>query len=344
MNIQNIKAGDIYKNYKELCAVLEEVPKAGDSKIKQLKEMESLFQFHKDGWKYIIDEIYEKPKIAPATLSTPIISTKQKKRKQNTIPYQFTKYVQTILMHHLLYESKTPGVEFLSKTDIYKILGLVNEDFGEIEKEKDFLLNNKDVSSKELSYVKQQAISKANSVFKNALNSLRRQRLIAAKDVIIIVDTQAKVHEATIDEEKSILKIERKVLTQFGYSSIDDVFKYNKTYAFYNEVQNHILQHDWSGYYRRMRIIFNEDHIFEALQAEENELYKEQLNSNMCSFLENKISQEHKENQLALATEDFRKEWEKRPENVMNKLTHEECMNKHKAISDAFIKYIKSDS
>ena len=51
-----------YKNYKELCKAMEWEEKAGNSRVKQLKELESLCEYHKEGNKFIIDEIYDKPK------------------------------------------------------------------------------------------------------------------------------------------------------------------------------------------------------------------------------------------------------------------------------------------
>ena len=51
----------IYKNYKELCKAMEWEEKAGNSRVKQLKELESLCEYHKEGNKFIIDEVFENP-------------------------------------------------------------------------------------------------------------------------------------------------------------------------------------------------------------------------------------------------------------------------------------------
>lgn len=59
MNLENICEGLIVKNYKEMCELLEETIKAGNSKISQIKEWERYFKYHKDGNKFVIDEIYE---------------------------------------------------------------------------------------------------------------------------------------------------------------------------------------------------------------------------------------------------------------------------------------------
>ena len=52
----------IFKNYKELCAYLNEEPKTANSKKAQLKEWERYFSFTKEGQKIIITEVFDAPK------------------------------------------------------------------------------------------------------------------------------------------------------------------------------------------------------------------------------------------------------------------------------------------
>lgn len=61
MTIQNLKQGQVIKNYKELCKILDIKVKAGDSKKAQLKELARYCKFTREGFKYIIEEIYNKP-------------------------------------------------------------------------------------------------------------------------------------------------------------------------------------------------------------------------------------------------------------------------------------------
>lgn len=66
MNIENlkeyIKTTIKISNYRRLCEVLELDITSGEAKISQLKEMNRYFRHHKEGNKFIIDEIYELPK------------------------------------------------------------------------------------------------------------------------------------------------------------------------------------------------------------------------------------------------------------------------------------------
>lgn len=60
MNIENLIVSKEYKNYKELCKVLNVPIKSGDAKQNQLKWFKEYFSFHKNGHKIIIDEIFDK--------------------------------------------------------------------------------------------------------------------------------------------------------------------------------------------------------------------------------------------------------------------------------------------
>lgn len=51
----------IFKNYKELCAYLNEEPKKANSKKAQIKEWERYFSFIKEGQKIIITEVFDDP-------------------------------------------------------------------------------------------------------------------------------------------------------------------------------------------------------------------------------------------------------------------------------------------
>ena len=59
MKIENLKEGLIVKNYKELCSLLGIKPTGGDSKKAQLKELERFIKYHKEGNKFVVDEIYD---------------------------------------------------------------------------------------------------------------------------------------------------------------------------------------------------------------------------------------------------------------------------------------------
>lgn len=58
----NLQQGQVIKNYKELCVILDEPVKTGKSKQLQLCDWDRYFTHHKEGNKFIIDEVFTDPK------------------------------------------------------------------------------------------------------------------------------------------------------------------------------------------------------------------------------------------------------------------------------------------
>ena len=61
MNTNKLINGMVVKNYKELCSLVEEEIKDGNSKKAQMKEFERYFKYHKEGHKFVIDEVFDTP-------------------------------------------------------------------------------------------------------------------------------------------------------------------------------------------------------------------------------------------------------------------------------------------
>ena len=59
--ITQLEKQKIYKNWKELCEAMDWNNIGGDTKKKYLKILNSICEFHKDGQKIIIDNIYNNP-------------------------------------------------------------------------------------------------------------------------------------------------------------------------------------------------------------------------------------------------------------------------------------------
>ena len=52
----------IYKNYNKLCEAMDWKTTGGNTKVKNLKILDSICKYHKEGQKFVIEEIYEEPK------------------------------------------------------------------------------------------------------------------------------------------------------------------------------------------------------------------------------------------------------------------------------------------
>ena len=62
MDISSLEVGQIIKNYKVLCEILEITPSAGNTKKAQFKELERYINYEKQGQKFIVKEIYNEIK------------------------------------------------------------------------------------------------------------------------------------------------------------------------------------------------------------------------------------------------------------------------------------------
>ena len=61
---QNKDEENIIKNYKVMCKLLNEDIQSGSSKKAQVNRWKRYFKFHRDGQRYVIDEIYDEPIIS----------------------------------------------------------------------------------------------------------------------------------------------------------------------------------------------------------------------------------------------------------------------------------------
>ena len=62
MNLNNIKNGDIFKNWKEFCNAVNIECKKSNNRKGDERKLSSLGEWHKEGQKVIIDKIYDIPK------------------------------------------------------------------------------------------------------------------------------------------------------------------------------------------------------------------------------------------------------------------------------------------
>lgn len=111
---QNLKVGIIVKNYKELCNLLGEKVKTGESKQIQLKNWERHFKFKKNGHQFIITEILPEPE------------AKIDGRHVGNHSLFIDEIAELILMT----AKESISSKKLSKNSWMKAVGLVNSEYG----------------------------------------------------------------------------------------------------------------------------------------------------------------------------------------------------------------------
>ena len=374
----SIQPAAVYKNYKELCEAIGEKPKTGNSRPKQLREIEEWLKLRKEGWKYIVEEVYEvrnitislppaktqaksakKPytekrkrgrpkKEKPAVVEDtgfqpydPNIKKKKKRRDPTFYPFPFAKYVKLVLLYYL--SKSEDGFLYIGAKDAYRLIGLVNEKFGDCIEEGLFM-SDTGIKYEELAYTKYDANQKARSVFMSALKSLKNEKLISYKEEIVLADTYHRERVATPDEEKLVLNTEKRAIEALGCKNISEVYRQNKSSAYWDLIEAYIQemkeagQIDWIKYRRVFFIIINTEFVLKEVKRNEAIFYRFQINDNMCNFLMQKMDREH-----PICKENYDKHHDDENHHYtladsMGKLSYDTCMWKHQRTVEEFIR------
>ena len=302
INTSNLKIGQVVKNYKELCALLEEEVKTGKSKQLQLDNLKRFFEWEKAGQKFIITDIYD----------TPLPKVDGRSSGNNS---KYVKCIEILLLRYLL--DKKDYTATLTKRSWWQILGMVNNKYNQIERDKEkrekLQKNNPILTSYEIKHFYQRSNKKLQQILFSALNSLSSRKLIEyeIETVIVKEDDKGKMRYeiATKYEKKAILKEERYILRYvMGYEKIIQVFCRFEQDKYYAKVNERLYElYKWHHYFKRIRIVYNQEYISDAINVIGSEIIREELNDKVVSALNNnaayiykKKSQEYDEATLKL--------------------------------------------
>lgn len=315
MKIGNIKQDMKIKNYKELCKLLEINEVTSDSKKAQLKELERYCKYHKEGQKFIIDEIYDEPK--------------EKIDNRGGNNKVFSDDIEKLILH-LLSTSKDECVN-ISRGKLYKTLNMINDNYLDarrnipklselVELPKEFIYEFYDTSNVKLRGTIERNLRRLRS---KALIMWELSTTVAKYEVVIeqdalglpMTDSKGRVkysskitHKVANEEEKKlILEIEREILESENINDLQEVFLKGKWKWFKTEVNNRLRSiTNIQYYYDTYTITFNNDNVKKELTklnyCEKLELEKN-INQNMVSSIKNSNSSKFKKNDITLHDE-----------------------------------------
>lgn len=283
----NLKEGDVYKNYKELCNQLNESELKANSKNAQLKEWKRHFDWDKSGQKYIITEIYHEP------------LEKEDKRINNGQSI-YSEHIELLLLDYL---SKQEGkVAELTIKKIFVLLGMVNSNYMDDEyKIEDGLINEFQINN-----FYQRSYKKLNRVLFDALRSLKNKRLINYNEDKIIKITEPNkkgilidnIRIASQDEKNIIMKVEREILQEMGYETIVQIHLKFKHKDFYHKVRNRLYeQYNIHYYYNQISLWFFHEHIEHAKEKAKIDMERKMLNNKVINFVNEQVGKNLDKNQ-----------------------------------------------
>lgn len=205
MNINKLHQGQIIKNYKELCLLLDIKPTGGDSKKSQHKELDRYCLYHKEGNKYIIDEIYDAPKYDDRAENQRKGTIVKNINKGNYSKEMFPLVKNFVGINNIEYTSKTHLMESLNlKNKNYDIAYMNMEETAKVlEREYRIGITEEDIKTITASMwsVSQDKIDKA---FKN----LEKLKYIYDYDnkLLSIYNSDTNNHEVVVEELEEFTK------------------------------------------------------------------------------------------------------------------------------------------
>ena len=289
MRTENIKVGDVYKNYPALCEALGIEAKRGDSKKKQLREIEEVLKYKRIGNSFVIEEVYEKRHVSIHT-STKSNKSKRKKRKR-PLYYHFSNYVQPLLLHYLYYstEEKVMNVSMLT---LFKTLGLLGQSYDFYENAKDFRLENTDISISEIRLLKNRAYKKCYSIIMYSLTRLKNQNLIRY-EIIDKLTVDGNERFATTEESCIITQERQKLFRELKCKDISAVYIKGLMKKYDIELKTRLEEkYNWTKVRKLVHIELVDDVTIEDMETSE---CREILNKNLIDYLMKSVSYTDKE-------------------------------------------------
>lgn len=107
--IEKLEVGQVIKNYKQLCEILKIKTKTGGSKITQLDKLQNFISYHKEGNKFIIDEIK----------STGAVLIDKRSLGNNT---STSMEIGDIILHKLITEYRGKQINVTSTELLYRMM------------------------------------------------------------------------------------------------------------------------------------------------------------------------------------------------------------------------------
>ena len=277
MNIENLKEGMVVKNYKELCKLLEIEPKTSNSKKAQFKEMNTLFSYHKEGQKIIIDEIYE-----------------EKKVKEDGRVGGYAE-MRTMLLRLLLLSDQEPNRAVFPTTTLLRKMNAVNVNYATGRRCQEELSEYLGIDQEYVDEFYRSTHSNLKNALETNLNRLKRERLIFWSNTImvcknnphiktnelgefeideegnIVAEIEQDFREATQEEKEKILATEKAVLSENNFKDISEVFKRGAVDSFYKEVYRRVRKScNISFYFMAYDITFIRENIEKELMEIED--------------------------------------------------------------------------
>lgn len=231
MKIENLKEGQVLKNYKELCEVLGIEPKtSGKSRKLQEQEIQRYIAYHLEGRKYKIDQIYSKEleKMDKRTLGN------------NNDQARCIRYLICNMLSG--YKIEQDEVIGFSKALLLKKLFMTNDNYVTAKYSRALYAKALEVETMAvnecLDYIENSSIS----AIRRAIATLKSQSVLGYKYSYSWVDHKGVHNHCTVLEENAIHLMEQEVMAQMRISKKQKIWEYGRWEEFKSRVKNKLLE------------------------------------------------------------------------------------------------------
>ena len=281
VDVSKVRIGQIFKSYKKMCEELNQEVLYGNSKEAQLKEWRRDIEWVKDGQKIVVTDIYD----------TPLDKT-DGRVTNGTQKYQ--QYIEDILLAYMDSEinkdnAKTniEGCDYqfaFTLNGLALLCNMVNKRY--VSKNIDKVLIDAGYTKFNIKDFFSRTELKFSLIINNALQNMEKRKIINYNKVLI-VEQNGEKRVATVHDENDYLNMEKLALTKMNYSSIVEVFIYNKAKEYYALVDANTKKHlGWDKCYRAYVINLNNRSIDleKAYLEQTNQTNKLELNQKLIKF------------------------------------------------------------
>lgn len=291
MKVENLKAGQVLKNYKELCDVLDIKVSSGKQKQLQLKELERFIMYHKEGNKIFIDEIRSRE-----------LKKVDKRSQGNNIKYADDMEYLILSLLNKFKISKDEKVGF-SKNLLFSHCGLINENYRLIKGNTLRFSQLVDMPIQTINECFDYTNNRMLKTLQSTLNRMQRQALITWSNGynMVLIDALGKeyLEVASVESEKIIMSIERNLMLEMGYSNKRLIFTAGQWNSFKEQATKQLkeIYPDLSYYYDNISFNFNNKDISNALSEYEildKQQVKQNINNKFSKSLDGTIDRRNK--------------------------------------------------
>ena len=260
MNINNLAENQIIKNYKELCILVNWEVSSGNTKKSQFKELDRFCTYHKEGNKFIIDEVFDDPK------------DKIDNRNGNS---QYSDYIENLIMHECSLTNLSDKYKYieLSRNGLLLKLNMINNNFTIGRTYINQFSRYLEISIETIFDFYDSTQSKNKSMLEGTLNRLQSQSLISWSEIIKIKTKEGYYKTATPNDIENILECEQEALKQLDMKDKREVYRKYKWSEFSTIVKELLIDTDIDYYFKNYHIIttqlFRNKVLDEAKQIED---------------------------------------------------------------------------